>query len=287
MKEQYHNELNTKCYQLKIHGKTEEDSAEFVQTAILDRIKLIEGQWKTLDLSEIVQFVNPYPLMKFGMDELFKQDSTLQDDKKDKAFRWSIILCSMFENLMETLGWKVGDTLDIEEDICDVVGHLTMKVGNLDRSSLLDCVQRAIVNIQVEDRKQDNDKLRTLLIKKKKYNGLNLACILLEQMILDEKDNNTSWMRIVSSQFIDLVVQLIIETDYREEVRWNLSYLLKLESEWKVVDIYNLVKNGLLLFHAKPKKFLGYTMSHGNQKKFNQYLMIIREFPSSSICEYS
>ena len=55
------------------------------------------------------------------------------------------------------------------------------------------------------------DKLRSLLITKKKYNGLNLACILLEQMILDNKDNNASWMRTVCAQFIDLVVQLLIE----------------------------------------------------------------------------
>ena len=85
-------------------------------------------------------------------------------------------------------------------------------------------MQRAIMNIQVKDRKQDNDKLKILLIEKKKYNGLNLACILLEQMILDERDNNTSWMRIVCSQFIDLVVQLIIGNDYREEVGYVGTY---------------------------------------------------------------
>ena len=43
---------------------------------VLDKIKLIEGQWRTLDLWEILQSVNPSPLMKFGEDELFKQDST-------------------------------------------------------------------------------------------------------------------------------------------------------------------------------------------------------------------
>ena len=127
---------------------------------------------------------------------------------------------------MRSLSWNVGDTLDIEEDICDVVGQLLMKVEKQDRSSLLDCMQSAMMNIQVEDSKQDNDKLRTLLIRKKKYNGLNLACILLEQMILDNKDNNVSWMRIVCAQFIDLVVQLIIEPDYREDVHWTLTYLL-------------------------------------------------------------
>ena len=129
LKEQYHNKLNTKCYQLKIHSKAGEDSAEFVQTAILDRIKLTESQWRTLDFWEILQSVNPCPLMKFSRDELFKLDSTLQEDKRDIVFRWSIVLCSMFENLMETLGWKVGDTLDIEEDICDVVGHLMIESG--------------------------------------------------------------------------------------------------------------------------------------------------------------
>ena len=140
-----------------------------------------------------------------------------------------------------------------------------MKVGNLDRSSLLYCMQSAMMNIQVEDSKQEGDKLRTLLIMKKKYNGLNLACIHIEQMIIDNKDNNVSWMRVVCAQFIDLVVQLIIEPDYREDVYQTLNYLLKLESEWNVADVYNLMKNGLLMFHD-------------NQKIFHRYLIIIRNF---------
>ena len=72
-------------------------------------------------------------------------------------------------------------------------------------------------------------------------------------------------MRIVWAQFIDLVVQLIIEPDYREDVHWTLTYLLKLESEWKVADVYSLMKNGLHMFHGK-------------QKEFHRYLMIIRNF---------
>ena len=176
---------------------------------------------------------------------------------------------------MRKLGWKDGNTLDIEDDICDVVGQLLMRVEKQDRSSSLDCIQSAIMNIRVKDSKQDGDKLRTLLITKKKYNGLNLACILLEQMILDNKDDNVSWMRIVCAQFIDLVVQLIIEPGYRREVHWTLTYLLKLESEWKVADVFNLTKNGLLMFHGK-------------HVEFHRYLMIIRNFalhPSLSLTE--
>ena len=171
------------------------------------------------------------------------------------------------------MGWKVGDTLDIEEDICDVVGQLLMKVEKQDRSSVLDCIQSAMMNIQEEDSEQDVDKLQPLLITEKKYNGLNLACILLEQMILDNKDNNVSWMRIVCAQFIDLVVQLIVEPDYRGDAHWILTYLLKLESEWKIVDVYNLMKNSLFMFHR-------------NQEIVHGYLTIIRNFtlhPSANI----
>ena len=127
---------------------------------------------------------------------------------------------------------------------------------------MFECMQNAIINILAHGNERDDD---ILLITEKKYNGLNLACKLLEQMILDNKDNNVSWMRIVCAQFIDLVVQLVIEPDYREEVLWTLTYLLKMESEWKVADVYNLAKNGLL-------------MLHGKQKKFHRYLMIIRNF---------
>ena len=130
--------------------------------------------------------------------------------------RRSIILCCIFEDLSEKFGWKVGDTLDIEEDICGVVGKLILKVDEHDKSSMLDCMQSAIMNLQANGSEQDDDKLRSLLITKKKYNGLNLACILLEQMVLNNKDNIVSWMRIVCSQFIDLVVQLIIEPGYRK-----------------------------------------------------------------------
>ena len=120
------------------------------------------------------------------------------------------------------------------------------------------------MNIQANGSEQDGDKLRSLLITKNKYNGSNLACVLLEQMIFDNKDNNVSWMRIVCAQFIDLVVQLIIEPDYREDVYWALTHLWKLKSKWKVADVYNLMKNGLLVFHG--------------EKEFHRYLMIIRNF---------
>ena len=287
LKNKYCSQLTTRCYQLKLHRTTDVDYEEIIRNfhesrivqPVLDNIKLIEDQWRTLDLLEILHSVNPRPLMNFGRDELFKTAcSTSVGNEEDTIFRKSIVLCSIFESHMRTLGLKVGDTLDIEEDICDVVGQLLMKVEKQDRPSLLDCMQSAMINFQVKDSKQDGDKLRTLLLRKKKYNGLNLACILLEQMILDIKDNNVSWMRIVCAQFIDLVVQLIIDPDYREDVHWTLNYLLKLESEWKIADVYNLAKNGLLMFHGKQKKFLGYSVFPGNQKKFRRYLMIIRNF---------
>ena len=119
--------------------------------------------------------------------------------------------------MTRNLGWKVGDTLDIEEDICDVVGKLMTNVEEQDISDMLNCMQNAMIHIQADERERV-DKLKQLLLFEKKYNGLNLACILLEQMIFDNKDNNPLWMRTVCTQFIDLVVQLIIERDYREKI---------------------------------------------------------------------
>ena len=274
--EQYQNKHTIKCYQLKIPSTTDEDYKEVIRKfhdseiqLILDEIVLNEGQQRTLNLWEIVQSVNPSSSIQFGRDDLSKLDSTLIDNKKDMLFRRSIVLCGIFEDLMRSLGWRTGDTLEIEEDIFDVVGQLLMRVEKQDRSSLLDCMQSAMMNIQVEvsdtDGKQDGDKLRKLLNTKKKYNGLNLACILLEQMILDIKDNNVSWMQIVCTQFIDLCCQLIVEPVYRGDVHWTLPYLSKLESEWNVADVYNLMKNGLLVFHDNPTEF-------------HRYLMIIRNF---------
>ena len=145
-------------------------------------------------------------------------------------------------------------------DICNVAGKLMIQVNEQDRSSLLDCMHRAMMNIQANHSQRDSDKLRSLLITKKKYNGLNLACILLEQMIFDNKDNNLSWMRIVCTQFIDLVCQLIIEPDYRADVHAAFKYLLKLESYWTVADIYNLMRNGILMFQYRHDCFNRYLM---------------------------
>ena len=275
-KEQYHNKLTTKCYQLKIHRTFDDDFKKTVRNfyereivqPVQVRIDLIEDQWRTLDFLEILQSVNPCPIVEFGRNELFRKYSTLLGQKEDVTFRRSIVLCGMFEDLMRRSGWKIGDTHDIEEDICDVVGQLLMRVEKQGRSSLLDCMQSAMKNIEV-----NGDTLRTLLLRKKKYNGLNLACVLLEQMILDNKDIDVSWMRIVFAQFIDLVVQLIIEPDYQVDVHWTLTYLQNLKSEWNVADVYNLTKNGLLMFHEK-------------QKKFHRYLMIIRNFALLSVIEY-
>ena len=102
---------------------------EIVQP-VLDRIKLNEDLWRTLDLWEILQSVNPRRIMKFGRDELLERDPTLLDNQEDMIFRRSIVFCGIFENLMRTLGLKVGDIHDIEEEICDVVGQLLMKVEN-------------------------------------------------------------------------------------------------------------------------------------------------------------
>ena len=53
---------------------------------------------------------------------------------------------------------------------------------------MLNCMQSAMIKIRVNGSGGGNDKLlRSLLVKKKKYNGLNLACILLEQIILGQQ----------------------------------------------------------------------------------------------------
>ena len=286
LKQQYREQFKTKFYQIKNH-RTNEDNLKEVSRdlydsqiqPVLDRIKLaikfIEDQSKTLNLWEIVHLVNPHPIIEYDREELVsEQGGTLVGIHSDRIFRWGIVLCCIFEELMMNFGWKVGDKLDIEKDICDIVGQLMMEVAEQDRASLLDCMQSAIMNIQAYGNKQDDSKLKMLLITKKKYNGLNLACILLEQMILDNKDNNVSWMRIVCTQFIDLVCQLIIEPDYREDVRWTLGYFVKLESAWSIQNIYNLIRNGLHMFHCR-------------QDIFYRYLKIIRNFaihPSVNVC---
>ena len=270
LKEQCCKELTTKCHQLKIHQTKEDDFDEVVREfyesrtqAVLSKIKMIEDQWKTLDVWEVVQSVNPRPMLEFSTKELFQQDVELSKDPPDNmTFRKAFVFCCIFEDLMRNLGWKVGDAFGIEHDICNVVGNLMMQVTEKDRSSLLDCMQSAMLNIQADQSQQDSDKLRSLLITKKKYNGLNLACILLEQMIIDNKDNNVSWMRIVCTQFIDLVCQLIIEQDYREDVHATLNYLMKLESTWSVADIYNLMRNGILMYQYRQEYFHRYLMQN-------------------------
>ena len=97
---------------------------------VLDKIKLIEDQWRTMDLWRIVKLVNPSPVMEFDQEDLPQRNET--EHKADEVLRRSIILCCMFEDLSKKFGWKVGDTLDIEEDICDVVGKLILKVDEHD-----------------------------------------------------------------------------------------------------------------------------------------------------------
>ena len=139
--------------------------------------------------------MNPRPVLEFVQKPLHQRDKHLSEsttDRPNAAFRRSIVICCIFEDLMRNLGWTVEESLDIEIDICNTVGKLMMQVADEDRSSLLDCMQTAMMNIQAHGSKRDGDKLRSLLIKKKKYNGLNMACILLEKMILDNKDNKVS-----------------------------------------------------------------------------------------------
>ena len=136
LKEQHNNGLTTRCYQLKMIRTTDDDSAEVIRNfeerkilqQVLNKLKLIEKRWRTLHLWEIVQSVNSSHIMTIGREELFKHDSTLPENKEDMALRWSIVLCCIFDDLMRNFSWKVGDTLDIEEDICDVVGKLILKI---------------------------------------------------------------------------------------------------------------------------------------------------------------
>ena len=103
LKNKHCSKLTTRCYQLKLTRTTDVDYEEIIRNfneseimqPVLDNIKLIEDQWKTLDLWEILQSVNPRPLMKFDRDELLKHDSTLLGNNEDMIFRWSIVLCSI------------------------------------------------------------------------------------------------------------------------------------------------------------------------------------------------
>ena len=262
-------ECTTKCYQLKIPRSTYDDLEEVVQAfyesidqPVLDRIKLVEDQWRTLDLWEVVLYVNPLPIIKF-QQEILQRDKILLD--RSMTFRRSIVCCCIFDDVMKNLGWRVEDSLDIENDVCHIVAKLVMQMTEPENSNLLDCMHISMMNIQAHVRERDGDKLRSRLMTKKKYNSLNLACIILEQMMIDNKDNNVSWMRIVCTEFIDLVCQLIIEPEYQENIRWNLNYLTKLESNWSVADIYNLVRNLVLTFQYR-------------QENFNRYLIRIRNF---------
>ena len=274
----YRAKLATKCHQFKIYRTKDADLEEVIRDfdnretqPVLDKLKLIEDRWRTMDLWRIVKLTNHSSLIELDQEDLPQRNKT--EHKADEVLRRSIILCCIFEDLSKKIGWKVGDTLDFEENICDVVGKLMLKVDECDKSSMLDCMQNAIMNIRINGEGSDSDKLISLLTRKKNYNGSNLACILLEQMILDNKDNNVSWMRIVCSQFIDLVVPLIIEPAYRNDIHWNLEYLL-LHSLWSVADIYYLMRNGILLYHQR-------------QIIFHRRLVRIQKFavpPSLNVC---
>ena len=44
--------------------------------------------------------------------------------------------------------WKVGDTLDNEENICDVFGKLLLIVEDQERFGMLDSMQNTVMNTQ-------------------------------------------------------------------------------------------------------------------------------------------
>ena len=265
LKQKCCNKLTTisNCYQLKIHKTKDDDFEEIAKKypksgtqSVLDKLTLIKDQWRTLDFWELVQSVNPRPILEFVQKPLDPRDKIPSVKQTDKtAFERSIVLCCIFEDMARDLGWKVGDTLDIENDVFDTVGKLMMQMPEKERTGALDCMQSAMLNIQAHRNIRDDDKIRSLLITKKKYNGLNLACILLEQMIIDNKDSNVSWMRTICNQFNELFVQLVIFPEYQENIRRILNYLMKLESIWSVADIYNLIRKELLIFHNRLAYF--------------------------------
>ena len=147
------NKLTTKCYQLKIHHPMDDDVEDVVRKfyeletqPALERIKLIMDQ---LDLWGTVQRVNPRSRVKFDPEEPIALNETLVEYKADETVRRSSVLRCTFEDMKKKeLRWEVGDLLDIEEDICDVVGKVMMKVAEQDRPSILNCMENAITNIQ-------------------------------------------------------------------------------------------------------------------------------------------
>ena len=152
--------LTTKSYQLKIQRTKDDDLEEYVREfyetetqSVLDKLKLIRDQWRKLDFWKLLQSVNPRPIVKMVQEPLGQTYKNISENPQDQtAFERSIVLCCIFEDLMRNLGWKVGDTLDIETDICNTIGKLMMQVAEQDRSSLLDCMQSAMLNIQAHER---------------------------------------------------------------------------------------------------------------------------------------
>ena len=65
-------------------------------------------------------------------------------------------------------------------------------------------------------------------------------------------------MRVVCYEFIDLAIGLFIDNNYEEHILCISRHLLKLESKWTVADIFNLIKNGILLFHTQQNIFHRY-----------------------------
>ena len=137
LKKQCRSELTTKCYQLRIHPTMDGDTEVVVQKfyesrtqPVLNKIKLIEMQWRTLDLWEILQSVNPRTILEFDQQKtLQRNEISSKNSSDDMNFRRSIVLCCVFEDMMRNVGWKVGDTCAIENDIFDIVGKLMMQVA--------------------------------------------------------------------------------------------------------------------------------------------------------------
>ena len=251
----------SKCLILKKHQAVNDSVSEVLR--IVDRIKIqpvlkkfkfIEKQWDSLQLLKVVKLLNPN-IIKFDSKKSLEDMSTSGTDV-NMTFRRSIILCYRFHELMKIRACGAIDKCPFENDIiCDIVGHLMAEVEEQDRTSVLDAVQQAM-NILMKDNGRENDKLTTRLITNQECYELSTGCLLLEQMILDRKYNNSSWMPIVCTKLIDLCVQDAIETELRGDIIWILKYLLTRKSEWKTIDVYNLIKN--CLFRGHPKDFYQY-----------------------------
>ena len=83
-KQQYYlDKLATKCHQIKIHRTKDDDLEKVIRDfdkrelkQVLDKIKLIEDRWRTMDLWRIVKLMNPSSVMEFDQEDLPQRNET-------------------------------------------------------------------------------------------------------------------------------------------------------------------------------------------------------------------